>query len=170
MHRPTPKIEPWLAAGLCGSAIVATAPCGFAAQYLDTNQALRLCFPSAASFEPRAISGGATRCWDARGPSGLLGHAFLDAVIGKHLLIDYMLAVDPAGKILHLEILAYRESYGGEIRGAAWRKQFQGHGPSKPPRFQKDVVNIGGATLSCRHITEGVSRLLRLFAERIVPR
>ncbi|MCC6352735.1 MAG: FMN-binding protein [Verrucomicrobiae bacterium] len=165
-----PRIEPWLAAGLCGSAITVTAPCAFAAQYLTVEEARRLCFPSATAFDPRPIGGGATRCWAARGPAGPLGYALFDAVIGKHLLIDYMLAVDPAGKILGLEILAYRESYGGQIRNASWRKQFHGLGPSKAPRFQRDIANIGGATLSCRHVTEGVNRLLRLFAERIAPR
>lgn len=163
------NVEPWLAAGLCASVAVVTAPCGFAAQYLTIEEARQLSFPDATSFEPEAIGGG-TRCWAARGPSGLLGYAFFDAVIGKHLLIDYMLAVSPAGKILRLEILAYRESYGGQIRNASWRKQFHGLGASKPPRFQRDIANIGGATLSCRHVTEGVNRLLRLFAERIASR
>jgi hypothetical protein len=170
MRRPTQRIEPWLVAGLCGSAILATAPCGFAAQYLTVDEARRLCFPSANSFEPEAICGGGTRCWAARGQSGLLGYAFSDAVIGKHLLVDYMLAVSPSGEILRLEILSYRESYGGEIRNASWRKQFHGLGPTTPPRFQREIANIGGATLSCRHVTEGVCRLLRLFAERITRR
>lgn len=160
----------WTASGLCASAIVATVPCAFATQYVTVDEARGLLFPSATAFEPVAIGAGAIRCWAARGPSGLLGYVFFDAVIGKHLLIDYMLAVDPAGKILCLEILAYRESYGGQIRGATWRKQFRGLDPSRPPRFQRDIVNIGGATLSCRHVTEGVNRLLRLFSERIASR
>ncbi len=159
-----------MAVGACASAIVAAAPCAFATQYLSAEEARRLLFPGASAFDTVPIGGGATRCWAARGPSGPLGYALIDAVIGKHLLIDYMLALDPRGKILGLEILAYRESYGGQIRGATWRKQFRGLDPSRPPRFQKDIVNIGGATLSCRHVTEGVNRLLRLFAERIATR
>lgn len=160
----------WLGASLCASAVVAGAPCAFSAQYLTLDEARHLCFPSATAFEPETIGEGGTRCWSAHGPAGLLGYAFFDAAIGKHLLIDYMLAVDPSGEILHLEILSYRESYGGQIRNASWRKQFHGLGPSRPPRFQRDIANIGGATLSCRHVTEGVNRLLRLFAERITQR
>jgi hypothetical protein len=160
----------WLGAGLCAAAVVAGAPSGFAAQYLTVDEARRLCFLDAARFDPVSLTGaGATRCWAARGPGGLLGYAIWDAVIGKHLCIDYMLAIDTSGQVLRLEVLVYRESYGGEIRGAAWRRQFVGLGPSRPPRFQRDVTNIGGATLSCRHVTDGVNRILGLFAAQLTP-
>lgn len=161
------SLDAWIAAGLCGSALVATEPCAFSAQYLIVDEARRLCFSSAQDFEPLPLRAGTTRCWLARGPSGPIGYAFADAVIGKHMLIDYMLAVDPAGNIQRLEILSYRESYGGQVRNPSWRRQFQGFGASNPPRFQRDVMNIGGATLSCRHVTEGVARLLAIFKDQV---
>ncbi|MEO8630498.1 MAG: FMN-binding protein, partial [Betaproteobacteria bacterium] len=33
-----------------------------------------------------------------------------------------------------------------------------------PPKFDDDIKNIGGATLSSRHLTDGVRRLLATYA------
>ena len=62
-----------------------------------------------------------------------------------------------------IEIMDYRESYGYEIRNEAWRRQFVGKRDGDPLKLDVDIQNIGGATLSCRHITDGVKRLLALY-------
>jgi hypothetical protein len=33
-------------------------------------------------------------------------------------------------------------------------------------RHGRDINNIAGATLSCRHVTEGVEKLLKIFREK----
>jgi len=43
-----------------------------------------------------------------------------------------------------------------------WRKQFAGKRASDPVELNRDIQNISGATLSCRHVTEGVKRLLAI--------
>jgi len=49
----------------------------------------------------------------------------------------------------------YRESYGGEIRNADWRKQFLGKTHARTSPLNEGITkNISGATLSCRHVTE----------------
>ena len=55
----------------------------------------------------------------------------VDYVIGKHLVIDYAVALSPEGTVKQIEILNYRESYGGEIRNPDWRKQFVGKRPGR---------------------------------------
>ena len=92
------------------------------------------------------------------------GWFLVDQVIGKHDLISYALALDAAGSVRQLEILDYRESYGGEIRVPAWRKQFVGKTPGAPLQLDDDIKNISGATLSCRHVTEGVRKMLAVYA------
>jgi Na+-transporting NADH:ubiquinone oxidoreductase subunit NqrC len=59
-----------------------------------------------------------------------------------------------------VEILEYRETYGGEVRNAAWRQQFVGKRFGSGVQLGKDIKNISGATLSSRHVTDGVRRLL----------
>ncbi|MDE3162418.1 MAG: FMN-binding protein, partial [Acidobacteriota bacterium] len=59
-----------------------------------------------------------------------------------------------------VEILEYREAYGGQIRDPEWQKQFLGKDASAKLQLGKSIRNISGATLSCKHITDGVERLL----------
>ncbi|MBI2517154.1 MAG: FMN-binding protein [Opitutae bacterium] len=84
----------------------------------------------------------------------------VDEVIGKHEFITYALALSARGEVTGVEILDYRETYGGEIRNPKWRAQFTGKTAADPLKLDTDIRNISGATLSCRHITDGVKRLL----------
>ena len=93
----------------------------------------------------------------------MIGYFILDYVVGKHLLIDYAVALDPEGKVIQVEILEYRESYGGEIRSENWRNQFKGKTAQSPLLLNQDIMNISGATLSSRHVTEGVKRILAFY-------
>lgn len=102
---------------------------------------------------------GALRAWKAAD-----GYFFVDAVIGKHDLISYAVALAADGRIRQVEILEYREAYGGEIRNAAWRRQFVGRAHGDPVQLGRDIRNISGATLSCQHVTDGIRRLLAVYA------
>lgn len=88
------------------------------------------------------------------------GWFIVDRVIGKHEFITYAVALTPDGAVRSVEILEYRETYGGEIRNANWRQQFVGKRFGSPLQLGKDVKNISGATLSSRHVTDGVRRLV----------
>lgn len=96
------------------------------------------------------------RSWHA--PHG--GRLFVDRVLGKHEFITLALAVNADGTVRGLEILDYRESYGGQVRDPAWRHQFVGKRDGAPFELDKDIRNNSGGTLSARHVTEGVKRLL----------
>jgi Na+-translocating ferredoxin:NAD+ oxidoreductase RnfG subunit len=84
----------------------------------------------------------------------------IDRVLGKHDFITYAVAIDAQGKVKGLEIMDYRETYGYQVRGADWRKQFVGKSLHDPIKLGKDIQNISGATLSSKHVTEGVRRVL----------
>jgi FMN-binding domain len=88
------------------------------------------------------------------------GWFIADEVIGKHDVIPFALALDAEGAVKSVEILEYRESYGGQVRGQAWRAQFTGKANGAPLSFPKDIKNISGATLSVKHVTDGIRRLL----------
>ena len=85
---------------------------------------------------------------------------YVDRVVGKHEFITYALALDPGGGVRAIEILDYRESYGGEVRDARWRAQFTGKHADAPLKLDQDIANNSGGTLSARHVTDGVKRLL----------
>lgn len=157
----------------------AVAQVAFAAQYMTIEQAQRAAFAQATDFRQAppldaataqavgASAGWSPKIWDARNGSQHLGWLIVDQVIGKSELITYSLALDADGKILSIDVLDYRESHGSEIRMAPWRKQFVGKSAQDSIEFNKDIKNISGATLSCRHVTEGVQRLLKLYANSL---
>lgn len=92
------------------------------------------------------------------------GWFMVDQVIGRHDNIPYAIGLDADGAVRGIEILEYRESYGGQIREPLWRAQFIGKRNGAPLALKRDIQNISGATLSCRHIADGVKRLLATHA------
>jgi Na+-translocating ferredoxin:NAD+ oxidoreductase RnfG subunit len=92
------------------------------------------------------------------------GFFVVDEVVGKHEFITYAIGLNADGSVKQIEILDYRESYGYEIRNRNWRQQFVGKTNADTLRLDQDIRNISGATLSCRHLTEGVRRVLASYA------
>lgn len=153
----------------------------YAVQYLSVNAAQKLCFPGCDQFaaahvrftpaQTKAIEAATGQkqllrgqeIWRAMKSGKLQGYFIVDYVIGKHLAIDYAVALWPEGTVKQIEILNYRESYGGEIRNPDWRKQFAGKTPRSHFALNKGINNISGATLSSRHVTEGVRRVLATY-------
>lgn len=133
-----------------------------ATQYLSVEQAQRALFPEADAFLPSSLAG--VRAWTASRAGEALGEVLVDEVVGKHELITYALGIGTSGAIRGVEILDYREPRGGEVRDPRWRAQFVGKRRGAPLQLDDDIQNISGATLSCRHVTEGVRRLLDLYA------
>ncbi|OWS72274.1 FMN-binding protein [Polynucleobacter aenigmaticus] len=87
------------------------------------------------------------------------GWFIVDEVVGKHEMITYAVALSPSGAVTGIEILDYVESYGYEVAEAQWRNQFIGKTAADPIKLNQDIQNIGGATLSCKHLTDGVKRI-----------
>jgi hypothetical protein len=99
------------------------------------------------------------RIWKAADGSWFI----VDEVVGKHEMITYAVALSPTGAVIGIEILDYVESYGYEVAEAQWRKQFIGKTAVDPIKLNQDIQNIGGATLSCKHLTDGVKRVAVLY-------
>jgi hypothetical protein len=129
-----------------------------AVQYLTIPEAQRRAFPSATNFTVVQTD----RIWRAEAGGRVVGFFIFDRVIGKHLYIDYSIALDPAGRIRQVDILQYRESYGGEIRSPSWLAQFVGKTDASPLQVDNDIRNISGATLSSHHVAEGVKRIMAI--------
>jgi hypothetical protein len=91
------------------------------------------------------------------------GWFVIDEVVGKHEHIKYAVAIGADGAVRQVEILEYRESYGYEIREASWRRQFVGKTAASPLKLGSDIRNVSGATLSCKHVADGVKRVLAVY-------
>lgn len=157
-----------------------TAP-AFAVQYLTTEQAQKALFPGANSFVSQSLqlnpaqrefvekaAGVRMRyteqpVWKVMEGNKPVGWFMLDEVYGKHEFITYAVALDSSGAVQGVEILDYRETHGGEIRNDKWRAQFKGKRYGASLKLDDDIQNISGATLSCKHVSEGVRRLLAIY-------
>jgi hypothetical protein len=156
-------MDEWIRWSVPAAAVLTIAAPAYAVQYLSVAQAQKLAFPSATHFSE--AEGG--RAWRAEAGGKLLGLVVVDHVIGKHLYIDYAVALAPGDRVQRVEILAYRESYGGEIRSPSWLAQFVGKTSGSALRVGSDIRNISGATLSCAHVTEGVKRIVAAYGSRV---
>ena len=87
----------------------------------------------------------------------------VDEVVGKHEMVKYALAINADGTIKGIEIMEYVESYGYEVGEASWRNQFVGKTSDATLKLNKDIQNISGATLSCKHLTDGIKRLMVMY-------
>jgi Na+-translocating ferredoxin:NAD+ oxidoreductase RnfG subunit len=122
---------------------------------------VQLAGPGAAS-KPAARGARAEQQYGRRARGRLLGWFIVDEVYGKHELITYAVGLSADGSVRQIEVMDYRETYGYEIRNPAWRRQFVGKRHGDALELDQDIRNISGATLSCRHVTAGVRRLLAL--------
>jgi Na+-transporting NADH:ubiquinone oxidoreductase subunit NqrC len=164
-------------------AVALSAPLSaFAVQYLTVEDAQKLMFPSATEFQARPmllteaqrsaiaqasdtrVRTAELRVVQARGAQGQrLGWVVIDEVLGKHDLITYAVALGSDGSVKQIEILDYRETYGGQIRLASWRDQFKGKKAGDALALEQPIHNISGATLSCAHVTDGIRRVLATY-------
>lgn len=152
---------------------------GHAVTYMTAAEARAALVPRAETFVDRSATltatqrkaikrasgslprGAKVNVWQARDASGRsLGWVYVDQVLGKHEFITYAVALDTRGAVTGVEILDYRETYGDQIRNPRWRAQFTGKKVGAELKLDRDIKNISGATLSCRHVTDGVKRLL----------
>lgn len=153
-----------------------------ATQYLSVEQGQKLAFPAATQFvwapvvytpaqvaaieklSGQSVLARGEQVWRAQAAGRFLGFYIVDYVIGKHLVIDYAVALDPVGRVIRVEILQYREAYGYQVSNPDWLAQFVGKTIHDPVEDDRDIRNISGATLSSRHVTEGIKRVLALYA------
>lgn len=171
---------------LVALAALPAAPAG-ATVYATADAAGRALFPQAQSFDAltlnltdaqrqqveksagRQAGHGQLRCWAARANGVVVGHVFVDEVIGRQDFITYAVGIDATGKLRPVEILEYRESHGGEIRNPRWLAQFENRSSPAELRFGTDIKNIAGATLSSEHVTAGVRRILSIWQSALSP-
>ncbi len=158
------------------SALVIASP-AHAAVFLTVEQAQMLMFPGA-SFSPdfRTLTSEQAAAIEKASAVNVRnrqlkawrvsdgGWFIADEVVGKHDFIPLALGLDAGGAVKSVEILEYRESYGGEVRNPKWLAQFTGKKNGDALQLTREIQNISGATLSSKHITDGIRRLLATHA------
>jgi Na+-translocating ferredoxin:NAD+ oxidoreductase RnfG subunit len=171
------ELPAWL---LIPAIVLPAAAPAYAVQYLSTEQAQKLMYPQADGFVSAPLQLSAEQkqfvekasgvrirfpeqpMWKVMDGGRQTGWFIVDEVYGKHEFITYAVAIGMDGAVRGVEILDYRETHGSEIKNPKWRAQFNGKTLNSELKLDEDIQNISGATLSCRHITDGVKRLLAM--------
>jgi Na+-translocating ferredoxin:NAD+ oxidoreductase RnfG subunit len=169
----------WLIVPALIAPAVAVSP-AYAVQYMTTESAQKQMFPEASSFVSHPVKLTEAQkdrveevakvrmrfpeqpVWQVVAGGKAAGWFVLDEVYGKHEFITYAVALDATGAVRGVEILDYRETHGSQVGNPKWLAQFDGARYGKSLKLGDDVQNISGATLSCKHISEGVRRVLAI--------
>jgi FAD:protein FMN transferase len=152
--------------------LLATTRASSAVDYVSFDDAMRLAFPHAGKIErfkpqvsdeqqkniltrsrstAQAALGG---IYIGHSAGKLDGIAFVDHVIGRTEYITWLCVLNPDGSIRRMDVMSYREPYGGEIRDRRFLDQFIGKNHASRLLVDRDISNIGGATLSVHALTE----------------
>jgi Na+-transporting NADH:ubiquinone oxidoreductase subunit NqrC len=164
----------WLPAAYVPIAILA--PAAYGAMYFNVEQAQQAIF-SGQKLTPAFVTLTADQAREIERRSDVNvrqkqiqlwkvsngGYFIVDEVVGKHEFITWAIGLNADGTVKQIEIMTYRESFGYEVRNPDWRAQFVGKNASAPLKLNQDIKNISGATLSCRHIADGVKRILATY-------
>jgi len=105
--------------------------------------------------------------WKICTQDSLKGYAVLDNTYGKSLPITFLVIFSPGGKIIRVDVIRYREPYGGAIASRNWLNQFIGKISNDYFRVNKEIDSISGATISVNSVTRGVQKL-SLLIENII--
>lgn len=156
---------------------VAIAAPAYAKVYLSVEEAQQLMFPGASFAKvPLTLTDAQVSAIQKASRTDVLnrqiqlwkvstgGWFIADEVVGKHEFIPIAVGLDASGAVKDIEILAYREAYGDQVRDPKWRAQFTGKRNGAKLALTEDIQSISGATLSSKHITDGVRRLLATHA------
>lgn len=160
--------------------LIVRPPLGEAVVYLSREEALQVVMPAAEQVREETVTltdAQRERVYTLLGSRirdravtfwiGLQGdhpasYATVLDVIGKEQPITFMIAVSPEGAVQAVEVLAYRESQGSEIRSTRFMRQFTGKTLAAPLKLGRDIDSISGASLSSRSTAYAVKKALAL--------
>jgi hypothetical protein len=89
----------------------------------------------------------------------IVGYAYVDRHLVRTLEETLLIAVDPAGRIVRIEVVNFAEppEYKPSPR---WYKQMEGHTLTRELEIKRGIRTLAGATLSSRAATDAVRRAL----------
>ncbi len=89
--------------------------------------------------------------------------SILDNTIGKSMPITFLTTINNDSRVENVDIIKYREPYGGEIQHRTWLSQFIGRRTTSSFKVSKDIDAISGATISVHSVNKGVQKLLHIY-------
>ena len=89
----------------------------------------------------------------------IIGYLAVTDAPSKFHRFDYYVLFNDKEEILKVEVLHYRENYGGEICSKNWLKQFVGIDTENYSIFNREIDGISGATISVNSLKNNLLKL-----------
>ena len=137
-----------LLAATAAAFVFAFARAATAKVFLTQEEALKLAFPGAVAYV--AIKDGR-----------LVGTAYFDTHVVRTMTETLMVAVDPAGAIMRVEVLSFSEPE-EYLPKEHWYAQFPGRSLDDDLSLTRGIRPVSGATLTARATTDAARRALAL--------
>jgi hypothetical protein len=100
--------------------------------------------------------------YEARRDGKLVGVAFFDTHRVRTLNETAMVAVDTSGKVLRVEVVAFREPQ-EYLAKEGWKKQLEGRRLDGELKLNRAIRPLSGATLTAHALTDASRRCLALW-------
>ncbi len=91
----------------------------------------------------------------------MIGIAYFDAHVVRTLSETIMMTVDLEDRIQRIEVLDFNEPH-NYVPKTAWYQQFVGQRLDDDLALKRNIRSIAGATLTARHTTDSVRRMMAL--------
>ncbi len=89
----------------------------------------------------------------------IIGYLAVTDAPSKFHRFDYYVLFNDKEEILKVEVLHYRENYGGEICSKKWLKQFVGIDTENYSNFNREIDGISGATISVNSLKHNLLKI-----------
>jgi hypothetical protein len=131
--------------------------------YLDAAQARRTADLAGVPVEARVVP-----YYVGRRDGRVTGYAYFDSHLVRTLPETIMVLLDPQGRIVRIDILAFDEPE-DYLPGGRWLQQFAGRDSGADLTIDRGIRGMTGATLSARAITRAARRILALHRLWVAP-
>ena len=101
--------------------------------------------------------------WTISNNDTTIAYALLDNVLGKSMPITFLVIMGIDGRIINLDVIKYREAYGGEVDNKNWLAQFTNSTDTSQFTVGKNIDGISGATISVNSLSKGIQKMAILF-------
>ena len=101
--------------------------------------------------------------WTISNNDTTIAYALMDNVLGKSMPITFLVIMGIDGRIINLDVIKYREAYGGEVDNKNWLAQFTNSTDTSQFIVGKNIDGISGATISVNSLSKGIQKIAVLF-------
>jgi Na+-translocating ferredoxin:NAD+ oxidoreductase RnfG subunit len=101
--------------------------------------------------------------WTISNNDTTIAYALMDNVLGKSMPITFLVIMGIDGRIINLDVIKYREAYGGEVDNKNWLAQFTNSTDTSQFTVGKNIDGISGATISVNSLSKGIQKIAVLF-------